>query len=365
MKTKTGHLITSRRNMLRLIGLGSAAVLMENFGFIPSADKFNYPRGPLQKSPAIPGGRSSVAFTTGSDRRAMMFEVMKPFEDKIRSAIKGKQVIIKPNMVMTNIPLCATHVDALRGILEFMEPLYNRQFIIAEASAGNGDSEVGFKNYGYLDLQKDYNIKFVDLNKSPGSPVWILDQNLSPDKIQVAEMFLNPDYYVISISRLKTHDTVIMTGAVKNMLMAAPLIVPGTEGSRPTSYKRRMHAGGPRWLHYNMFQMAKHVHSDLAIIDGVEGMEGNGPSGGSATDHRIALASEDSFAVDSLCTRLMGIPLENVGYLNFCAADGLGIIDRDKIDIIGNENPDKFIIQYKLHQNIETQLKWKEPLKIL
>jgi len=59
----------------------------------------------------------------------------------------------------------------------------------------------------------------------------------------------------------------------------------------------------------------------------------------------------------------MGIPLENVGYLNFGAADGLGIVDRDKIDIIGGQDIDKHIIQYKLSDNIDTQLQWMQPLK--
>lgn len=365
MKTKENQLITGRRNALKILGLGSAALFMGEFGKIPSVDMFEIPEMAGKKNPVIPAGRSSVAFTTGTDRRAMLFEVLKPFEKKIRKDIKGKQVIIKPNMVSTNIPLCATHVDALRGLLEFLEPFYNGQFIIAEASGGDGDSAKGFQNYGYLDLQKDYNLKFIDLNRSPGSPMWVLDQNLYPDKIQVASMFLDPNNYVISISRLKTHDTVIMTAGTKNMVMAAPLIVPAAaEGEKPMHHKRKMHAGGPRWLHYNMFQVAKQVRPDLTIIDGVEGMEGNGPNRGTPVNHRIALAGEDVIAVDTLCARLMGIPLENIGYLNYCAADGLGITDREKIDIIGNKDPDQFVIPYKLHERIATQLQWKEPLKI-
>jgi uncharacterized protein (DUF362 family) len=195
--------------------------------------------------------------------------------------------------------------------------------------------------------------------------LWILDQNLYPDKIQVSSMFLDPNNYIISLSRLKTHDTVIMTAGTKNMVMAAPLIVPSaSEGEKPIHYKRKMHAGGPRWLHYNMFQVAKQVRPDLTIIDGVEGMEGNGPVRGTPVNHRIALAGEDVLAVDSICAKLMGIPLENVGYLNYCAADGLGIVDREKIDIIGSKDPDQFVIPYKLHERIATQLQWMEPLKI-
>jgi uncharacterized protein (DUF362 family) len=101
---------------------------------------------------------------------------------------------------------------------------------------------------------------------------------------------------------------------------------------------------------------------DFAIIDGLEGMEGNGPISGTPVDHRIAMASFDPVAMDSMAVRLMGIPLEDVGYLNYLAAAGIGNIDRDKIDIIGGKDPDKSIITYKLSTNIKTQLEWKDPL---
>jgi uncharacterized protein (DUF362 family) len=267
-------------------------------------------------------------------------------------------------MVSTNIPLCATHVDAIHGFLEFMQPIHKGQFIIAEASGSTSDSTVGFKNYGYLDLQKDYDIKFIDLNKAEGSPMWILDQNLYPDKIQIADIFVNPDYYIVSISRLKTHNTVTMTAGTKNIVMGAPINGPEVNGVKPINYKRRMHAGGPRWLHYNMFQLAKQVRPDFTIIDGVEGMQGNGPNFGFPADHRIALAGKDVFAVDSLCAKLMGIPLDNIAYLNYCAAAGLGNISSEKIDIIGGKDPDKYVMQYKPNDNIATQLEWKEPLNL-
>jgi uncharacterized protein (DUF362 family) len=219
----------------------------------------------------------------------------------------------------------------------------------------------GFKNYGYLDLQKDFDLKFVDLNLSNGSPIWILDRDLHPDKILVSSMFLDPHNYFISISRLKTHNAVVMTAGTKNMVMAAPLNIPAINGNPAMNYKSRMHAGGPRWLNFNMFQIARQVRPNFTVIDGVEGMQGNGPTGGTAVDHRIALAGDDVLAVDSLCARLMGISLEDIGYLNFCAADGLGIIDREKIDIIGNKDLNPYVIPYKLHDNIATQLGWKGP----
>ena len=153
-----------------------------------------------------------------------------------------------------------------------------------------------------------------------------------------------------------------MTGAIKNLAMAAPLNPGAVNGAKPISYKRNMHSGGSRFLHYNMFLMAPYSNPDFSIIDGVEGMEGNGPINGTAVDHRIAMASFDPAAMDSMAARLMGIPLEDVGYLNYLASAGIGNIDRDKIDIIGGQDPDKSIITYKLSNNIKTQLEWKDAL---
>jgi uncharacterized protein (DUF362 family) len=361
MKAPEKQLVIGRRNVLKMMGLGSAAMLSSGFTDILAVEPSDMKAKP---KPVINEGRSPVAFTTGTDRKEMLFEVIKPFDKEIKAGLKKKQLVIKPNMVVTNRELCATHKDALRALLEYLKPIYKGQIIIAESSSSVNSSD-GFKNYGYTDLEKDFNIKFYDLNtKSMGKPYYILDRNLHLDPIQIADIFANPDYYVISLSRLKTHNSVVMTAGIKNIGMAAPLNPGSVNGSKPISYKRNMHSGGSRWLHFNLYLMAQSVRPDFTIIDGVEGMEGNGPINGTPVDHRIAMAGFDVVAVDSMCARLMGIPLENVGYLNYCAAAGLGNMDRDKIEIIGGKDPDKSIITYKLGSNIAMQLEWKDPLNL-
>jgi len=343
-----------------MLGLGSAGMLAGGFSDILAVEPADMKYSP---KPVNTSGNSSVAFTTGTDRQQMLFEVVRPFESEIKKGLNGKQLIIKVNMVQTNKPLCATHVDSIRALLEYMKPIYNKQIIIAESSSVVESSD-GFRNYGYLDLAKDYNVKFIDLNTDSGSPFYIVDSNLHQEVIPVAKTYVNPDNYIISLSRLKTHNRVIMTAGVKNMVMGAPLVLSNDRASG-RHYKSRMHSGGERFLHFNMFLVGQRVRPDFTIIDGVEGMEGNGPADGTPVNHKIALAGEDVLAVDSICTRLMGIPLEDVGYLNYMAAAGLGNVDRSKIDIIGREDPDKHIIKYKLHDSIETQLKWKDPMQLL
>ncbi|MFX0117641.1 MAG: DUF362 domain-containing protein [Candidatus Hodarchaeota archaeon] len=360
MISKENQLVIGRRNALKMLGLSSAAMLAGGFNDVSAAESRDINPDPKL---LIDSGRSSVAFTTGTDRQQMLFEVIKPFEQEIRAGLKGKQLIIKPNMVVTNVDLCATPLEALRSLLEYLQPIYEKQIIIAESSSLPNSAE-GFQNYGYLDLKKNYNVKFVDLNATGSKPFYILDKNLHLDKIQITDSFANPDNYIISISRLKTHNTVVMTAGVKNMCMAAPIIRSTSGGNKPLNYKWNMHSGGPRFIHYNIYLMPQSVRPDFTIIDGVEGMEGNGPIGGTPVAHNIALAGQDAVAVDSMCCRLMGIPLENVGYLNYCAAGGLGNIDRERIHIIGSEDPDKHMINYKLSSNIAYQLEWKEPLNI-
>ncbi len=361
MKTSEKELVIGRRNALKMLGLGSAAMLSTGFNDLLAVEPADMKAKPKIQ---VNYGKSPVAFTTGTDRKEMLFEVIKPFEKEIKAGLRKKQLVIKPNMVVTNKELCATHKDALRALLEYLKPIYKGQIIIAESSSSVNSSD-GFKNYGYTDLEKDFNIRFYDLNtKSTGKPYYILDRNLHLDQIQIADIFADPGYYVISLSRLKTHNTVVMTGGIKNIGMAAPLNPGAVNGSKPISYKRNMHSGGPRWLHYNLYLMANSVRPDFTIIDGVEGMEGNGPINGTPVDHRVALAGFDVVAIDSMCSRLMGIPLENVGYINYCAAAGIGNMDRDKIEIIGSKDPDQSIITYKLGSNITNQLEWKEPLNL-
>lgn len=360
MKPSENQLVVGRRNALKMVGLGSAAMLASGFSDIMAVE----PKDVRPKAkPVINEGHSSVSFTTGTDRKQMLYEVVNPFASELKKGIKGKQLVIKPNMVVTNKTLCATHVDALRALLEYVKPFYKGQIIIAESSS-TLDSAIGFKNYGYLDLEKEFNVRFFDLNtQTKGTPYFIMDRDMHLDRIEVSPIFTDPNNYVISISRLKTHNAIVMTGGLKNIGMAAPLNMPPVNGKQ-VSYKRNMHSGSSRHLHFNMYLMAMNIRPDFTIIDGVEGMEGDGPIDGTPVDHRIAMAGFDPISTDSMCARLMNVPLEEVGYLNYCAAAGIGVLDRDKIDIIGSEVPENHIKTYKMNRNIDNQLEWMKPLEI-
>jgi uncharacterized protein (DUF362 family) len=132
--------------------------------------------------------------------------------------------------------------------------------------------------------------------------------------------------------------------------------------------KAKMHANGPgnqspKMINVNLFLMAHRVRPDFSVLDGFEGVEGNGPANGDPVDHRVALAGHDFLAVDRMGAELMGIPIEDIGYLSYCAEAGLGQADRSKIRVTG-QDPAPLVRKYRLHDNIEWQLTWKEDMLI-
>ena len=83
-----------------------------------------------------------VSLVKGNDARDNMYKALKNIEDEIVASIGSKKkILIKPNFVSSDRPLCATSADAVRGILDFLKPHFQGQIIIGESTAnraGNG-----------------------------------------------------------------------------------------------------------------------------------------------------------------------------------------------------------------------------------
>jgi uncharacterized protein (DUF362 family) len=102
----------------------------------------------------------------------------------------------------------------------------------------------------------------------------------------------------------------------------------------------------------------------VALLDGYEGMEGNGPSSGTPVASRIAIASTDYIAADRVGVECMGINPAWPGYLNYCGQLGLGNYDIGKIDVIG-EKIAAVQKKYQMHADIERELQWMGEMKDL
>jgi uncharacterized protein (DUF362 family) len=99
----------------------------------------------------------------------------------------------------------------------------------------------------------------------------------------------------------------------------------------------------------------------VGIVDGFEGMEGNGPVSGTPVPHRIALASTDFLAADRVGLECMGIDASWPGYLNYSYQGGLGQYDLAKIDVVGAKIAE-VQRKYRLHADVDRMLEWRGPM---
>jgi uncharacterized protein (DUF362 family) len=349
----------NRRNFIRTSVLGGIAASFITSNTYASIKKITS----FQPTESF---SSSVAITTGGNRADMAFRALQPYSKQIMQAIGSHRVVLKPNNVSTSIPLSSTHVDTLEGILEFLKSIKKLDNVIIAESPADGPAVDGYSNYGYMRLINKYPVKLVDLDLEGSEVLYVFDEkDFRPHPVRYSSILLNPDSYIVSVARMKTHDRVLATLSLKNIVFGAPIKDVGffwgpnhKEGTK--SDKAIAHGSGFRGINYNLYSMAPRLHPHLAIIDGLEGMEGNGPTQGTPVDHRVCVASTDWLAADRVAVELMGIDFNKVGYLNYCNQTGQGTADLSRIEIVGESISDH-IKPYRLSDNIEKQLIWRNP----
>ncbi len=319
---------------------------------------------------------TTVSLTTGENRADMVFRALKPFSKQIKNAIGNRRVVLKPNNVLIYVPLACTHADTLEGILEFLKSINRLNNVIIAESSASGSTLEGFDNYGYYRLVSKYPVKLVDLDSEPFENMYVVDErDFKPHLVRISHTILDTDSYVVSVARMKTHNTVGATLSLKNIVFGSPIKDHGFTlynedirfsskaiKSRPgsVSYKRFLHGSGFHAVNYNIAMLARRLHPALAVIDGYEGMEGNGPTLGTPINHKVCIASQDWLSADRVGIELMGIDFSRIGYLVHCRQMGLGNADLGTIEILG-ENLKDHVLRYRLADNIEKQGIWMAP----
>ncbi len=346
----------SRRNFL-----WTAAAFTASTALLRSQEGLTSPPQPTGSSDR----RSVVSVVNGASRRKSIQEALAAIEDQIMPVLKTKKhVVLKPNIVSTSNQLATTHVDALHGILDFLGPRFKGPVVIAESSAGY--TTEGYDHFGYGRLipeHKPLDVSLVDLNEEGKYLTHrILNGDLHLVPVRLAARLLDPEAYIICSAMLKTHNTVVATLSLKNMAMGTPLHSPRKQSMGWND--KRLYHGGVRQTHVDIALTAERLQPcwGAAVLDGWEGMEGNGPGSGTLVPSRIAIASTDFVAADRVGVQAMGINPEWVGYLGFCAEAGLGQGDLSKINIRGARLAE-VTRKYRMHDDIERELRWMGPLK--
>jgi len=327
----------SRRELLK--GLGVAAA----FGSLGLRPGWVRAQGEAQAQKAVEsGGRlftpyakaSKVSIVKGNDRREIVLQALKNIESEVLASIgEKKKILVKPNFVSTTRALAASHADEIRGILDFLKPHFKGEIVVGESAPSRNGTFEGYQNFGYMALEKEYGIKLVDLNKEPWVYRYVFGKESRPIPIRIISTFLDRDTYIISAAKMKTHDRTVTTLSLKNILIGAPLN-DGKKNDKGLTHLE--YSFTPKeTLHFNMFHLAQEIWPDLSVIDGFEAMEGNGPVGGTPVDAKVALASLDPLALDTLTTKIMGFDTSKIPYLMAMAEAGMGQGDLTKVQVLG------------------------------
>jgi uncharacterized protein (DUF362 family) len=269
---------------------------------------------------------AKVALTKGDDRKDNIRKALELVSDEIN--LNGRTPVIKLNFVAAYKPLSATHKDAAQAVVEFLKDRGEKNITLAEG-ATLGSTSKAFRDYGYEPLIKEHDLNIIDLNDpEEWITVFAIHPDMRPHPIKLHQTMVDQGNYIISLTRLKTHIQVGVTLATKNVIMGSVLLTD----------RFRMHPSdaGNKVLDFNLFNIMQHLHIDLAVLDGFEGMQGGGPVNGDPIDHGVALAGTDYVAVDRVGTEIMGADFDDIRYLNYLWDYEFGEGNLANIHVVGD-----------------------------
>ncbi len=267
---------------------------------------------------------SRVAIRRASNYRADLTELISETLRGFGVAVRGRSVLLKPNFVEPDPDgLINTHPALVRAARESFLRLGAREVKVGEGPGHERDTEAILETLRLRDYLGPLPGVFVDLNLDDVAPVALRTRASSLKEIHFPKTVLNSDF-VVSMPKLKTHHWVGVTLSLKNMFG----IVPGSCYGWP---KNALHWAG---IAEAILDINATVRADFAIVDGIVGMEGNGPIQGAANPCGVLVMGDDPVAVDATCARVMGLVPERIDYLKK-AGTLLGHVSTDKIRQLG------------------------------
>ena len=236
-----------------------------------------------------------------ADLTALLDETLGAFD----LPVQGRAVLLKPNFVEPDPQgVINTHPAVVAAARECFLRLGAKTVIVAEGPGHERDTEGIVETNGLRHYLGPLADKFVDLNVDDVRLVRTGTRASQVKELYLPRTVLEADF-VVSMPKLKTHHWAGVTLSLKNMFG----IVPGSCYGWP---KNALHWAG---LTRSILDINSTVRPDFAIVDGIVGMEGNGPLQGVAKPCGLLVAGDDPVAVDATCARIMGLVPERIDYL--------------------------------------------------
>lgn len=264
-----------------------------------------------------------------------------------------RPVLVKPNMVSKTLELAATPVGAVHATMDFLASLGVEKFIVGEGTAGeDGDTMGAFERFGYFSLKDHFDVEFRNLNDNEWLYLEALGPSLEPVTIRLGKSYF--EHYLVSVARMKTHLQATVTLSLKNTAIASIHNTDRHSGAWHTPAPGKF-SHDPKPMNLNLARLLLATRADLAVVDGVVGMEGNGPVAGMAISSGVALAGTDPLAVDVVGAEVMGFDPRTVGYLWYLSQ--LQGLRHEDIRVVGERVAD-CVTRYEPYEELQRILGW-------
>jgi uncharacterized protein (DUF362 family)/NAD-dependent dihydropyrimidine dehydrogenase PreA subunit len=238
--------------------------------------------------------------------------------------LQGKKVLIKPNVLRQSEAKegIVTNPAVLRAVVDKVETMNPASIVVGDnpGLVSYGANEASFEATGLMDAAKGYYRNIGNESEK----IDLTTEFLSGASISRA--IWDADV-IISLPKFKTHGLTVMSGAIKN-----------SYGFLPGAQKAKFHrdAGSPQRFHEMIVDVFRLRVPDLFIMDGVVGMEGNGPASPDLRDLGLILAADNAVAMDAVVATMMGCDPGKLRFLQKAKELGLGDYDLNRIEIIGD-----------------------------
>ncbi|MFX0116781.1 MAG: DUF362 domain-containing protein [Candidatus Hodarchaeota archaeon] len=259
-----------------------------------------------------PGEEPHVSITRAGSYDQGLFDNFRRILAEHRIEARGKHVVLKPNLVEFD-PGAAinTHPMLVHATLEAFKALGAAEVRIAEGPGHRRPTLDLADAAGYFAALPGFEQIFTDLNLDEVSRVELAGNESRLKSLYLPRTVLRCDL-LVSMPKLKTHHWVGATLAMKNLFG----LVPGAVYGWP---KNVLHWAG---IDECIVDMNATFPRTFAIVDGIEGMEGNGPIQGKSKFAGVIVAGSDLPAVDATCCRIMGFDPEKIRYLTLASLSG-------------------------------------------
>ncbi len=242
--------------------------------------------------------------------------------------LENARVVLKPNLV-DSIPErpCFTKPHVTEALIQFLrDEVQVKSVVVAEGMTFRRDPHAMLIETGYREMLERQRVEFVDLNYDDLVKIPLRGGYANMDSLFMARTVAEADA-LISIPKLKTHHWTKISGSIKNLFG----IVPGAKYGFP---KNTLHIQGIDAFLAELLDSLP-TPKRFALVDGIVGLQGDGPLFGTPVSSGALIGGQDFLAVDATCTRLMGFDPATIEILAFMAWAGLGHLDATKIELRG------------------------------